>query len=148
MGDIPHFPENMLIFSYGTLMEPVIRDRILGHPVEMEDAVLQGYVKVCGWDYLTIVPGDGNVKGVVFEADDEDVHRMNVWEDVPVYELIQLTVEVDGVPREASCYVMPEPPEHYETVGDDCIAAIPIRDIICDMESMFGRFHGTEDKDR
>ncbi len=138
----------MLIFVYGTLVEPIIRDRILGHDVATADAVLEGYVKVCGWDYLTLIPGDGSVKGVVFEADDGDVSKMDIWEEVPVYELVPVTVMVDGSLTEAYSYIMPEPPEHYEVVGDSCIASIPLEDIIRDVESMFGRFHGTEDKDR
>ena len=75
----------MLIFAYGTLVLPVIRDRVLGHPVPTEDAVLHGgYSKVCGWDYLTLIPSDGGVTGVVFEADEDDVSRMDAWEEVPV----------------------------------------------------------------
>ena len=86
----------MLVFVYGTLVEPIIRDRILGHHVETTDAVLDGYVKVCGWDYLTLIPGEGSVKGVVFEAGDGDISKMDVWEEVPVYELVPVTVTVDG----------------------------------------------------
>lgn len=129
----------MLFFAYGTLTEPIVRDRVLGHTVETSDAVLDGYVKVCGWDYLTLVPGDGSVKGVVFEADDGDVRRMDVWEDVPVYVPIQVDVSVDGSMVAAFCYIMPEPPERYEVVEDSRIAAIPLGDIIRDVGSMFGR---------
>ncbi len=147
-GISPIFIINMLVFVYGTLVEPIIRDRILGHHVETTDAVLDGYVKVCGWDYLTLIPGEGSVKGLVFEAGDGDISKMDVWEEVPVYELVPVTVTVDGGSVEAHCYIMPEPPEHYETVDDSCIASIPLEDIIRDVESMFGRFHGAEDKDR
>ena len=147
-GDLPHFSVNMLVFVYGTLVEPIIRDRILGHHVDTSDAVLEGYVKVCGWDYLTLISGEGSVRGVVFEAGDGDISRMDVWEEVPVYELVPVTVTVDGESVEAHCYIMPEPPEHYEVVPDSCIASIPLNDIIRDVESMFGRFYGAEDKDR
>ena len=75
----------MIVFAYGTLTVDIVRDRVLGHPVDTRDAVLRGYSKVCGWDYLTLVPSDSSVRGVVFEADADDVARMDVWEDVPVY---------------------------------------------------------------
>lgn len=128
-----------MFFAYGTLTEPIIRDRVLGHTVETSDAVLDGYVKVCGWDYLTLVPGDGSVRGVVFEADDGDVRRMDLWEDVPVYVPVQVDVSVDGSVMSASCYIMSEPPEHYEVVEDSRIAAIPLGGIIREMDSLFGR---------
>ena len=128
----------MLIFSYGTLTLPMIRDRILGHPVESEPAVLHGYRKVCGWDYLTVIPCEGSVEGVVFEADPEDVHRMDTWEEVPTYSLVRVTVKTGSGPRDAFAYIMPEPPEHYETVDDDRIAAIPIHDIMRDLERLMG----------
>ncbi len=128
----------MLIFSYGTLSEPIIRDRVLGHEVETRPATLRGYRKVCGWDYFTIVPAEGSVEGVVFEADAEDILRMDAWEDVPVYRMFSLEVETpDGI-EEAGCYVMPEPPESYEFVDDDRIAAIPLEEIIHDVELMVG----------
>ena len=138
----------MLVFAYGTLVEPIIRDRILGHHIDTEDAALEGYVKVCGWDYLTLIPGDGSVKGVVFEADEDDISKMDVWEEVPVYGLVPVDVIINGSVIPAHSYIMPEPPEHYEVVDDSCIASIPLEDIIRDVESMFGRFHGAEDKDR
>lgn len=128
----------MLIFAYGTLVLPVIRDRVLGHPVPTEDAVLHGYSKVCGWDYLTLIPSDGGVTGVVFEADEDDVFRMDVWEEVPVYSLVPVTVETAGGPREAHAYIMEEPPEHYETVDDSCLAAIPVREIMEDLDRIMG----------
>ena len=89
----------MFVFAYGTLVLPEIRDRVLGHPVETTDAVLHGYTKVCGWDYLTLVPSDSSVRGVLFEADERDVERMDVWEDVPVYELVPVSVETATASR-------------------------------------------------
>ena len=128
----------MIIFAYGTLVLPGIRDRVLDHPVETTEAVLHGHSKVCGWDYLTLVPSDSSVRGVLFEADERDVERMDVWEDVPVYELVPVSVETaDGV-VEAFAYIMPEPPEHYEAVGDGCIAAIPIREIMDELDRLMG----------
>ena len=129
----------MLIFAYGTLVLPMIRDRVLGHPVHTEDAVLHGYSKVCGWDYLTLIPSDGGVTGVVFEADADDVSRMDAWEEVPVYSLVPVTVETAGGPREAHAYIMEEPPEHYETVDDSCLAAIPVREIMEDLDRIMER---------
>ena len=130
----------MKVFAYGTLREPIIRDRLLGHPVDARAAVLRGYVKVCGWDYLTLVPDpEGVVAGVVFEATDADIERMDLWEEVPVYRLDEVEVECDGSPVRAGCYIMPEPPRHYEVVDDSCIAAIPIPEIIAEMESIMGR---------
>lgn len=128
----------MLIFSYGTLTLPLIRDRVLGHPVETREAVLRGYSKVCGWDYLTLVPSEGCVKGVVFEADKDDVGRMDVWEDVPIYRLERVAVECDGDSLDAYSYIMPEPPAFYETVEDSCIAAIPLEEMIADLEAALG----------
>lgn len=126
----------MLIFAYGTLSEQLIRDRVLEHSVDAHPAILHGYRKVCGWDYFTIVPGDGDVRGVVFEASPEDILRMDMWEEVPTYRLFTLPVEVGGEQVEAGCYVMPEPPENYEFVDDDRIAAIPLAEIIRDVENM------------
>ena len=105
----------MIVFAYGTLTVDIVRDRVLGHPVDTrdavlrgysKDAVLRGYSKVCGWDYLTLVPSDSSVRGVVFEADADDVARMDVWEDVPVYSLVPVTVETDDGPVEAHTYIM------------------------------------------
>ena len=112
---------------------------MLGHPVDTREAVLRGYSKVCGWDYLTLVPSDSSVRGVVFEADADDVARMDVWEDVPVYSLVPVTVETDDGPAEAHTYIMGTPPEHYETVDDSCVAAIPILEIMADLDRMLGR---------
>lgn len=136
-GDSPA-PYIMLIFSYGTLTLPMIRDRVLGHPVQSEPAVLRGYRKICGWDYLTVIPSDGSVDGVVFEADSEDILRMDTWEEVPTYSLVGVRVETDSGPRNAFAYIMPEPPEHYEFVDDGRIAAIPILDIMRDLERLMG----------
>lgn len=129
----------MLIFSYGTLTLPLVRDRVLGHPAETRDAVLRGHVKVCAWDYLTVVPSDGDVTGVVFEADDEDVRRMDVWEDVPAYVLTPVRVEVGGEEVDACAYIMPDPPACCEPVGDDRVAAIPLREIVADLERALRR---------
>ena len=136
----------MIVFAYGTLTVDIVRDRVLGHPVEVADAVLRGYSKVCGWDYLTLVPSDSSVRGVVFEADADDVVRMDVWEDVPVYSLVPVTyslvpvtVETDDGPAEAHTYIMGTPPEHYETVDDSCVAAIPILEIMADLDRILGR---------
>lgn len=128
----------MLIFTYGTLTLPLIRDRVLGHPVDTAEAVLRGYSKVCGWDYLTLIPSDGEVRGLVFEADERDIGLMDIWEDVPVYELVPVRAEVSGEEVTAHAYIMPEPPAHYEVVGGGCIAAIPIDEIIEDMERLMG----------
>lgn len=129
----------MLIFAYGTLREPLVRDRILGHPVEAREAVLRGHAKVCGWDYLTVVPDPGrDVRGVVFEASDRDVEAMDEWEDVPVYELVPVQVECGTDTVEAFSYIMPEPPAHYEVADDSAIAAIPIDRIVMELDSIFG----------
>lgn len=128
----------MYIFAYGTLTLDLVRDRVLGHPVRTRDAVLPGHAKVCGWDYLTLVPSEGSVRGVLFHADDGDVERMDAWEEVPVYSLVPVTVETDDGPEEAFAYVMTTPPEHYETVDDSCVASIPILEIIAELDSIFG----------
>ena len=129
----------MYIFAYGTLTLDLVRDRVLGHPVRTRDAVLPGHSKVCGWDYLTLVPSEGSVRGVLFHADDGDVERMDAWEEVPVYSLVPVTVETDDGPAEAHTYIMSTPPEHYEIVDDSCVAAIPILEIMADLDRMLGR---------
>lgn len=131
----------MLIFAYGTLVLPIIRDRVLGHPVETQDAVLRGYSKVCGWDYLTLVPSEGSVSGVIFEADVEDIARMDIWEDVPAYRLEEVIVVSGDEELRAGTYIMPEPPEFCEEVDDSCIAAIPLKEIIEDLETALGTSH-------
>lgn len=128
----------MLIFAYGTLVLPMIRDRVLGHPVDTEEAVLHGYSKVCGWDYLTLVPSDGSVPGIVFEADAEDILRMDSWEEVPTYSLVRVAVDTPSGRRDAHVYIMGSPPEHYEFVEDSCLAAIPLADIAADLERIMG----------
>ncbi len=132
----------MIVFSYGTLCEPLVRDRVLGHTVDVRPAILRGFSKVCGWDYLTLVPSDGTVSGVVFEADADDVARMDEWEDVPVYVPTEVSVEVDGSTVSAYAYIMPEPPAAYEVVEDSRIAAIPLDRIMADLESMMGGARG------
>ena len=129
----------MYIFAFGPLALDLVRDRVLGHPVRTRDAVLPGHSKVCGWDYLTLVPSEGSVRGVLFHADDGDVERMDAWEEVPVYSLVPVTVGTDGGPEEAFAYVMTTPPEHYETVDDSCVASIPILEMIAELDSIFGR---------
>ncbi len=106
----------MNIFAYGTLTVDSIRDRILGHSTHVTEAVLHGFSKVCGWDYLTLVPSEGCVRGVVFDANAEDVNRMDIWEEVPVYSLVPVTVETSDGDVEAFSYIMETPPEHYELV--------------------------------
>lgn len=128
----------MLIFAYGTLTVPFLRERVLGHAVEAVPAVLRGHVKVCGWDYLTVIPGDSDVEGVVFDATDHDVELMDIWEEVPVYELREVVVETAEGRVAAHAYIMPEPPEHYETVDRSCIAAIPIAEIVEDLDRLMG----------
>lgn len=131
----------MMLFSYGTLTLPEIRDRILGHAVETRDAVLPGYSKVCCWDYFTVVPSEGSVRGIVFEASVEDVRRMDLWEDVPTYALEPVTILCEGNEIDAYAYIMPQPPGNYEQASEDAVAAIPIRDIMADLERLMGPNH-------
>ncbi len=127
-----------LVFAYGSMCEPIVRNRILGRAVDTEEAVLHGYRKVCGGDILTIVPSpEKDVPGIVFEATPEDMERMDDWEGCPEYQRIELEVESGGIPRKATTYATPEPPRFYETVGDDVIASIPLREIIRTVEAMF-----------
>lgn len=129
----------MLVFVYGTLCEPIVRDRVLGRKVITEVASLPGYSKVCGGDYLTMVPSDGTVLGQVFDASDADLDRIDVWEEVPTYMRADVMPIVDGEPRHACAYIMPDPPDNVEVVGDDCIASIPLRDILREVGRMFDR---------
>lgn len=128
-----------LVFVYGTLCEDIVRDRVLGHHVETMPAVLHGFSKICGGDYLTIVPSNHRVIGQVFDATDDDIARMDVWEEVPEYVLTRVTVDVGGEDVTAYTYIMSDPPENHEVVDDDCISSIPLRSIIRDLDSMFGR---------
>lgn len=128
-----------LVFVYGTLCEELIRDRVLGHHVDTRPAVLDGYSKICGGDYLTIVPSGHRVLGQLFHASDDDIARMDVWEEVPEYIPTKVTVVCDGSMVDAVAYIMPDPPVNHEVVDDDCISSIPLRSIIRDLDSMFGK---------
>lgn len=128
-----------LVFVYGTLCEDIVRDRVLRHHVETMLAVLHGFSKICGGDYLTIIPSDHRTIGQVFDATDDDIARMDVWEEVPEYVLTRVTVDVGGQDVTAYTYIMSDPPENHEVVDDDCISSIPLKNIIRDLDSMFGR---------
>lgn len=132
----------MIVFAYGTLAVPWMRERVLGHPVDARPAVLRGHSAVRGEGYPTLVRSDGEVRGVVFEASDEDVLRMDVWEEVPVYVLVPVTVYSDGTEVLAHAYVMPEPPEGAVPVGDG--AGIPSDSVVAgDLDRLVGRPCGT-----
>jgi gamma-glutamylcyclotransferase (GGCT)/AIG2-like uncharacterized protein YtfP len=126
-----------LVFAYGSMREPIVRNKVLGHIVDTEEAVLRGYQKVCGGDILTIVScPDRDVKGIVFDASPEDMEKMDEWEGCPEYQRMELEVEVGGTPRKVVTYATPEPPRYHEAVGDDVIASIPLKEIIRTVEAM------------
>ena len=125
----------MLIFAYGTLRLPQIRDRILGRVAETEPAVLNGYVKVCNQDYLTLIRGDGTVRGVVFEVKPEEMEVIDDWENFPTYQAFPVVVDVNGRKVEAHSYIMPTPPTFYEQVDDDRISAVPLESVMREFES-------------
>ncbi|MBR4696836.1 MAG: gamma-glutamylcyclotransferase [Candidatus Methanomethylophilaceae archaeon] len=126
-----------LVFVYGSMLEPIVRNKVLGRIVDTEEAVLRGYQKVCGGDILTIVSHpDRDVKGIVFDASSEDMEKMDEWEGCPEYQRMELEVEVGGTPRKAVTYATPEPPRYHEAVGDDVIASIPLKEIIRTVEAM------------
>ena len=126
-----------LVFVYGTLCEGIVRDRVLGHHVDTHPAILHGYSKICGGDYLTIIPSDHRVLGQVFDATDDDIARMDIWEEVPEYILTKVTVDYDGSMVDALTYIMSDPPVNHEFVDDDCISSIPLRGIIWDLDNLF-----------
>lgn len=103
----------MSIFAYGILNVDSICDKILEHYILVTKTVLHGFSKVCRWDYLTLVPSEGCVRGVVFDANAEDVNRMDIWEEVPGYSLVPVTVETSDGNVKAFSYIIETPPEHY-----------------------------------
>lgn len=114
----------MLIFSYGTLVDPDVRERVLGRPVPARPAVARGFSRMLAGDYLTIVPSDRDAAGVVFEAEDGDVARLDVWEEVPAYVLVAVEAEVDGRAVHARTYVMTDPPD-MRPAEDGVLSALP-----------------------
>ena len=126
----------MLLFVYGILRHPMIRQKVLGREAETEPAVLHGYVKVCGYDYLTLIRGDGSVPGVVFDVRPDEMSSIDEWEDFPTYQAFPVEVEVNGRKVQAHSYIMPTPPTFYEHVDDDCISAYPIESVMKQIEAM------------
>ncbi len=129
-----------IVFAYGSMCEPIVRNKVLGRIVETKEAVLHGYAKVCGGDILTLLQQPGrDVTGIVFEASSEDMERMDDWEGYPEYQRVELEVDVGGTPMKAVTYVTPEVPKYHEVVGDDVIAPIPLKEIIRTVEAMVRR---------
>ena len=125
----------MLLFVYGSLRLPVIRNKILGREAETQPAALNGYVKVCGQDCLTLIRGNGTVHGVVFEVQPEEMDAIDNWENFPTYQAFPVDVEVNGRMVRAHSYVMPTPPTFNEQVDDDFISPIPVDELLKIIES-------------
>lgn len=125
------------VFAYGTLTDPGIRGRVLGRDTEAVDAVARGYTRMVAGDYMTIVPSDGDVQGVVFHADPEDLRRMDLWEEVPVYTLEPVTVEVGGEEIDAFVYVMSDP-VGLRPAEPGAVAAVPMSVVEADLERLLG----------
>jgi gamma-glutamylcyclotransferase (GGCT)/AIG2-like uncharacterized protein YtfP len=95
------------LFAYGTLMDPKKRLELLGREVEAEDAVLRGYGVVLpppgffGYEdecdrYPVAVPrGGGVVRGKLLRVTEEELKRLDEWEDTPrkVYARREVWVE-------------------------------------------------------
>jgi gamma-glutamylcyclotransferase (GGCT)/AIG2-like uncharacterized protein YtfP len=83
----------VLLFLYGTLLEPARLARCVGRPVALAPAWLRGWRRVAmrGGRYPTLVRARGCVRGAVAVVDAAGLRRLSTYEG-PLYELRRLAV--------------------------------------------------------
>lgn len=104
----------MLLFSYGSNHPKQLAER-LGHAVDTAGAFLPGFKRVfCGYSnnwhggVASVVPGNGNVFGLVCEVNARDLATMDRYEGVASGHYSRKTVMIrlaDGSSHKAVVYV-------------------------------------------
>jgi hypothetical protein len=76
------------LFSYGTLADSIVQEKLFGRVVDMEDYVLDGYMDVMTSDgYKTLIESDGSsVEGKVLFLTGNEISLCDNWEEIPVYD--------------------------------------------------------------
>lgn len=96
------------LFFFGTLCHLPLLERVLGRPVTVETARLEGarVYWVEGASFPILRSGDGLAEGVVLrDATDTDIARLDFYEGAFGYAREEVTVTVAGAPVAASVYV-------------------------------------------
>lgn len=76
--------ERQFMFTYGTLINDIIRTQVLNKYVETENAVLNNYelTNHSYAEYFVIKKKFGSiVNGVIFEVNDQDIERLDRYEN-------------------------------------------------------------------
>ncbi|MDK2962196.1 MAG: hypothetical protein PWP20_1322 [Eubacteriaceae bacterium] len=95
-----------LLFSYGTLKDEYVQNKIFGKSVPAKAAKLENHqVKIDADGFFHLVLGNQSVYGLVLELSNIDLLRADQWEEVPVYERERIQVEVDGQVVEVWTYM-------------------------------------------
>lgn len=93
------------LFSYGTLKNELIQQKIFGRVLNKRHAVLEGFCIKGDIDgFYHLAPGSGFVPGMLLEVTKADLLRADQWEEVPVYEREEVIVMVDQKPQTAWVY--------------------------------------------
>ncbi len=84
------------LFVYGTLQNPVIQYKVLGHTFEGRPDILDNYVRsdieLEGSVYPIAVPLEGDyIEGSVLELNEEELKRADIYE-TDAYRRIKVTV--------------------------------------------------------
>jgi gamma-glutamylcyclotransferase (GGCT)/AIG2-like uncharacterized protein YtfP len=88
----------MIFFSYGTLLDPEYQRELFGRSVPTRPATLDGWLAVfTEGGFLTIVRRrDARVAGALVSVDERELAICDAWEDVPLYERVDVTVTSAG----------------------------------------------------
>lgn len=74
------------LFTYGTFRHPYVQEKIFGHTIAGEEAILEGHAVNSAGTYYDIIEKTGSsVNGVVLPVTEEDLDCADIWEDVPLY---------------------------------------------------------------
>lgn len=88
--------EKIKFFVYGTLLDPKIKERVLGYSPEGKPAVLRGYRK----RGLDIVESeDDEVSGEIIEVVEEDLAKLDEYEEVEkgLYRRIKVNIRNEEI---------------------------------------------------
>ena len=82
------------LFSYGTLRDAHVQQRLFGEIKHSVPAVLKGYEVAADADgFFYLNPSvSSSVVGALLSISARDLLRADQWEEVPIYERVQLSV--------------------------------------------------------
>jgi len=105
------------LFVYGSLLEEAKRQEILGHRVEVIDARLNGFERRRA-RYFYLAPSKGAVTlgMVMLGLTDEDWHRLDAYEEVPIL-YTRDEMEVVSPDGQLRCWVYLPTPECIKQWG-------------------------------